>query len=252
VKRSLEPVKTWDDMDKARLTAQYVTLATRNSPTRGIKSVDFPTLLTQHRDTTYNQRQLPHPNMTTRTVRLIFTFWPSNAEIVKTVDLPASARALESPETDTLKAAEAEGAWRQVIQDCTKPIKINHLEEFIATAGPACVICDKPKTTILYDEQSYLYDKEDLRIFHKVLPFCGSMKCQDEHAKQITAAADVLRANRQVGEESQLNACRVCGKKENLMKCARCRAVAYCRKECQKNDWAVHKIICQAVALQLR
>ncbi|XP_076018515.1 egl nine homolog 1 [Genypterus blacodes] len=39
--------------------------------------------------------------------------------------------------------------------------------------------------------------------------------------------------------------CELCGKMENLLKCARCRNSFYCSKEHQKQHWKKHKLICK-------
>lgn len=39
--------------------------------------------------------------------------------------------------------------------------------------------------------------------------------------------------------------CELCGKMENLLKCARCRSSFYCSKEHQKQHWKKHKLICK-------
>ncbi|KAI5086117.1 egl nine-like 1 isoform X1, partial [Silurus meridionalis] len=39
--------------------------------------------------------------------------------------------------------------------------------------------------------------------------------------------------------------CELCGKMENLMKCARCRSSFYCSKDHQKQDWKKHKQVCK-------
>ncbi|KAK7613500.1 hypothetical protein JOL62DRAFT_380207 [Phyllosticta paracitricarpa] len=38
--------------------------------------------------------------------------------------------------------------------------------------------------------------------------------------------------------------CAICGK-EKTQECARCHGVRYCSKECQKADWALHKLLCR-------
>ena len=39
--------------------------------------------------------------------------------------------------------------------------------------------------------------------------------------------------------------CRNCFKQENIMKkCAQCRGVYYCSKQCQREDWVRHKLTC--------
>ncbi|KAF5292818.1 hypothetical protein FQA39_LY13863 [Lamprigera yunnana] len=42
-----------------------------------------------------------------------------------------------------------------------------------------------------------------------------------------------------------INACTVCGAKENLLRCSRCKVTFYCSKLHQKSDWRKHKITCQ-------
>lgn len=39
-----------------------------------------------------------------------------------------------------------------------------------------------------------------------------------------------------------------CTKTTSLSKCARCKVVMYCGRECQKKDWAVHKFSCREPA----
>jgi len=39
-------------------------------------------------------------------------------------------------------------------------------------------------------------------------------------------------------------ACELCGSRETLMRCSRCRQVWYCGKEHQKSHWKKHKLIC--------
>lgn len=42
--------------------------------------------------------------------------------------------------------------------------------------------------------------------------------------------------------------CAKCGKEAQvLMRCASCKLVKYCSRECQKQDWAQHRELCKAI-----
>lgn len=41
--------------------------------------------------------------------------------------------------------------------------------------------------------------------------------------------------------------CVVCGCREKLLRCSRCKSVVYCTKEHQKLDWKRHKIQCNEI-----
>ncbi|KAK6588228.1 hypothetical protein RS030_6806 [Cryptosporidium xiaoi] len=53
--------------------------------------------------------------------------------------------------------------------------------------------------------------------------------------------------NSQANETEVLNRCENCRKKydKKLLVCSRCKKVAYCNVECQKNDWSYHKRHCK-------
>jgi hypothetical protein len=54
-----------------------------------------------------------------------------------------------------------------------------------------------------------------------------------------------LKAFGQTEYAPECNKCNVKEPKdEKFLKCGRCEAVVYCTKECQKNDWPVHKTVC--------
>ncbi|XP_048844107.1 egl nine homolog 1-like [Brienomyrus brachyistius] len=45
--------------------------------------------------------------------------------------------------------------------------------------------------------------------------------------------------------EGERQYCQLCGRMENLLKCARCRSSFYCSKEHQKQHWKKHKLVCK-------
>lgn len=50
------------------------------------------------------------------------------------------------------------------------------------------------------------------------------------------------------GAVIKTNACSVCGIIENLLRCGQCKAIFYCSKEHQKEDWKKHKLSCKKLA----
>jgi tetratricopeptide (TPR) repeat protein len=64
-------------------------------------------------------------------------------------------------------------------------------------------------------------------------------------------SAAELRTMRQVVRETTVKNCECCNKTDkhegtSLSTCSRCRVVRYCSPECQKKDWAEHKLACKA------
>jgi hypothetical protein len=49
-----------------------------------------------------------------------------------------------------------------------------------------------------------------------------------------------------MGKESRIHACAVCGTKEKLLRCSRCKRVYYCGPEHQRSDFRLHRSECQA------
>ena len=39
--------------------------------------------------------------------------------------------------------------------------------------------------------------------------------------------------------------------REKMMRCSQCRQTVYCNAECQKNDWASHKLSCQKIKVRV-
>lgn len=47
-------------------------------------------------------------------------------------------------------------------------------------------------------------------------------------------------------KDSCANACAVCAKSDNLLRCSRCKVTVYCSKDHQKSDWKQHRSFCKA------
>ena len=45
-----------------------------------------------------------------------------------------------------------------------------------------------------------------------------------------------------------VHACNVCDSETNLKRCARCKKVAYCSRNCQKKDWKTHQEKCSGAS----
>lgn len=45
--------------------------------------------------------------------------------------------------------------------------------------------------------------------------------------------------------------CEVCGSSENLLRCSRCKVTYYCSKAHQKENWKIHKTVCQENTVHL-
>uniref|UniRef100_A0A3B3S5Y7 hypoxia-inducible factor-proline dioxygenase n=1 Tax=Paramormyrops kingsleyae TaxID=1676925 RepID=A0A3B3S5Y7_9TELE len=56
---------------------------------------------------------------------------------------------------------------------------------------------------------------------------------------------DAGREKSALDSEGERQYCELCGKMENLLKCARCRSCFYCSKEHQKQHWKKHKLVCK-------
>jgi hypothetical protein len=85
-------------------------------------------------------------------------------------------------------------------------------------------------------------------------------RCPEDHEsirRAVTAAAKEVNKSAEAKQEparvqtALVSACRVCeecGKATDgdLLRCSRCKNVAYCNAECQKSDWKDHKPNCRA------
>lgn len=61
--------------------------------------------------------------------------------------------------------------------------------------------------------------------------------------------AEGVRADLNINRVN-LDVCELCGRKDNLKVCARCRSVSYCSKDHQTRHWPEHKGICKEIAMK--
>jgi len=114
----------------------------------------------------------------------------------------------------------------------------------------ACGICGSPATTVLQIPASWLHNMEDPFVGVWVNPICGKGECETQtrqEVQEIMAEAVGEGQDRRGSKSSayvEIMACRICGKTEETMRCARCKVAAYCGKDHQKADWSVHKAAC--------
>ncbi|GFH52501.1 hypothetical protein CTEN210_08977 [Chaetoceros tenuissimus] len=72
----------------------------------------------------------------------------------------------------------------------------------------------------------------------------------DKLAATKSESGDSVLKVMEVVNEDKKHLCLTCGKQEQddgskLMKCARCKSVSYCSRECQVKDWKEHKSYCK-------
>lgn len=51
--------------------------------------------------------------------------------------------------------------------------------------------------------------------------------------------------------DSETLTCNTCGEEKATKKCAKCKSVQYCDRECQKLHWFLHKKVCSKLSEQL-
>ena len=51
--------------------------------------------------------------------------------------------------------------------------------------------------------------------------------------------------------EQMAETCAECGKKGKVLRCGKCKSVAYCGKECQTSAWAAHKKECKRLTKEI-
>lgn len=82
--------------------------------------------------------------------------------------------------------------------------------------------------------------------------YCGK-ECQSNHWKEHRAVCrsvvtqPVTQRTANVSTEPVLTRCAGCNKEGNSLKRCACHFVAYCSKDCQRNDWTRHRVKCATI-----
>jgi hypothetical protein len=122
------------------------------------------------------------------------------------------------------------------------PIINQHYAACLAASGRKCNSCTKPTAAVLTSPMSWLHHSADPFVNVLVTPVCESGgRCEMQARNEIQKMMEDVGT----GDQGELLACKVCAKVEGAQRCARCRAVSYCGKDCQKADWKAHKVGCR-------
>ncbi len=79
---------------------------------------------------------------------------------------------------------------------------------------------------------------------------CYINSTQKDYKSTLEIPQTEMHLFRQVCGESREPICHSCGQQSvNLKKCARCRSVSYCNRECQTKDWKSHKSVCLPISI---
>jgi hypothetical protein len=146
----------------------------------------------------------------------------------------------------------------KTFMDTVQPILKEHEPAARAASSTKCGICGSPTAKILLTPMSWLHIVADPFINVLANAVCSKASCEMTTRQQIQdlmAVAsnqdDSVRPGNggvNVTKTTELLPCKVCGKVEKTSRCARCRVVAYCGKEHQKQDWPAHKQVCKSLA----
>lgn len=110
-----------------------------------------------------------------------------------------------------------------------------------ATVGsePRCVLCTQRA------DPRYTHQVTFVNLLHQ--PILCKTTCSIQHYAAVSKFAEE-------SQEGTLKTLCICGKditgngSIRRLRCARCKSVFYCSRECQKTHWKIHKHMCQDVA----
>jgi len=182
--------------------------------------------------------------MATRPIPFEFYCENSSKKLTYTHDIPSSLIAVGA------KFAQSDTGYVDRAQKVILAAMKEREPVCRAASNPRCGICGSPTTKILQTPVSWLHVEDGPSVCVWVHGVCGKGKCEIQTRQQVQGVmAQVARDNRPESASApralvEFMACIVCRKTTGTKKCAQCKAVAYCGKEHQKQDWKMHKKEC--------
>jgi hypothetical protein len=141
---------------------------------------------------------------------------------------------------------------RKSVLAAVRPILNEHEAARCAASKRFCENCGQPSAGVLQTPLSWLHHAEDPFVAVLVNPVCGKRECEAQIRQSVEEViAEAMAETRGHGQGASRRgghvgnmSCRICGKSGGIMKCARCKAAAYCGREHQRSDWKVHRTSC--------
>ena len=168
--------------------------------------------------------------MATRKVRLHFTPLAEAPAWDVTHDVPANLIASFQDQMSP--------SYQHRFGEAMTPICQHYQHAMNTRSGPNCAVCTLAPTT--YGKSfciSQLHAPEPFVVMG-IVPTCGTPECKQ-------GASYLIKMFREDQQQSDYeNGCKVCGKLDGTMRCAKCKVVKYCSTEHQKQDWKRHKGTC--------
>lgn len=196
-----------------------------NSPSKSDPAESKPTM---------SEQQTPSSSEPMRKVRVNCVPVGGAPEWNTTVELPVSLidQSSESPSD----------SYRASFVAAMNPFHAKLRPDLNTRSGSNCLICKTAPSTYGASFCMNLLHTPDQFLMICIVPTCGSPECREE-AEELNERfqQDLFRRN-------ALKECKICGKEEGLKKCVRCKSVAYCGEDHQKQDWSSHKRECKQLA----
>ncbi|KAH6982382.1 hypothetical protein EDB80DRAFT_736498 [Ilyonectria destructans] len=138
--------------------------------------------------------------------------------------------------------------YRQSWSTATRLVMDEREADCLRHSSPVCA-CGLPAITTSQLPMPFL-DEAEPRVVVTVEPLCGQEKCRTRVRQETLRMMSGPRGPDGSPQYTDplvvetVMSCKVCAKAEGVKKCGRCRAVAYCGREHQKQDWPIHKPGC--------